>query len=252
MKILLILSLILTVFTINNALADEVDTAIDVKVKKQEIITPTINENWYIFFDTAAISHSFAGDFSDKKEDLEKFAPNDKDSGMVGFGMSLAFYFPFNNHKTMFGPYLAGGLARNEISNNEGDRFAIDSRRIDLAASVQHYFGPNIGSGFFVRGDLGASYSELRFTYESGEDCFIFCFSTNSATVNFRDGTSWEARFKGDDKTYEEVSSYALVGAGYSFGLGRKVRMQLMLNHSYRPSSLGAFSSTNLSLGMLF
>ena len=209
---------------------------------------PTINESWYIFFDTGVISSSSSGEVERRREDINKVSTGNDGKTMGGLNLSLAFYFPANGHKTMFGPSFSFGASSYNVVNESSQEFDISNSHADLAFSIQHYFGVNIGSGFFIRGDAGLS--RVNFSVKHDDFCFFDCDTRSS--IEFRDGEKWTFNSYGEEKSVTAISALASAGFGYSFGLGSKLRMQVLLSHTLRPSRIGNMDSTKLALGMLF
>lgn len=242
---------LVTLLTFLQIQAAEQNEEVEAKTTTLHVSTPlpTINESWYILFDSALGNNQFSGKYGDFKEDLSRFGDKDSDTSMnSSIGLALGVYIPFNNHKTMIGPYMAGSFSSEEYDNNNHQSYEVNDRILELAASLQHYFGQNIGHGFFLRSDLGIS----QVTTEVRKTSFCFFDCDERSDIRFRDGTVWSMENYGDSRKKTVTSAYGLVGGGFAFRLGRQMRMQVSLNHALRPTSEGNLSTTSLILGMLF
>lgn len=214
----------------------------------RDLTLPTVNEDWYFYFDAGLIFDTYGGDIGQTTEDIEKNDSGSDGTTPGGFATSVGFYFPFNNHKTMMGPILSLGYSTWEIENSHDQEFEMYTKRYDASFSMQHFFGRNIGHGFFLRGDAGVSYYE--FATERTSLCLFDC--EERASIRFRDGKRWYFENIGDRKTIKAYSANFLLGLGGAWPVGRGQRMQAMLSHTLRPSVEGNLGTTYFSMGMIF
>lgn len=106
-------------------------------------------ENWYTYWGLGFSNHTY-------EEPLDSLIKNvDSLPGVARSQMAydlLGFYWPLQNGKTSAGFVISGTSDRLDDSWSY-----VQINQYLYAGSVMHFFGKEIGDGFFVRGDLGFS-----------------------------------------------------------------------------------------------
>lgn len=161
---------------------------------------PTINEDWYTLWGIGWGSSSYSEVAGDAYEDLENSAGADRSSttSLDLFG----FYWPLSGHHTMLG--VAYNYSSDVIELQSGTDARVSTGQIGFSA--HHFFGENIGHGWYLRGDLG-------FAIATAE------ISNGSVSV--------------DNST--DVGLGAIVGGGYGFSIGDETRLLIGLNYKMVP-----------------
>lgn len=106
-------------------------------------------ESWYTYWGFGFVGHTY----EEPLNSLVEFA-----DGLPGVTRTqtatdlFGFYWPVLQDKTALGFVISGS----------SDRLDVDSEYVSISqslfgASVMHFFGDEIGDGFFLRGDLGVS-----------------------------------------------------------------------------------------------
>jgi hypothetical protein len=183
----------------------------------------TINESWYTLWGLGFAGTNYSGDLGDAYEVDENSAGADKS---VSLSMDLlGFYWPLEGHKTMLGFIING--SSDSVKLASGLKQSITTSL--LGFSAHHFFGKNIGDGWFIRGDAGLARSTIDFEYSG---------------THYNDASNARLGF--------------LVGGGYGFALGRETR--LLVGLYYRPIPKAKFtggaeikgSVTSFTAGFLF
>lgn len=177
---------------------EKVETEADVTPEKsapvgsQEVNSnlPSANEDWYTLWGIGFGSASYSGSLGDIYEDSEDLAGADR-SATVSMDI-LGFYWPLSGHKTMLG--FVFNTAGDSIEFSNGNEASISTSM--LGFSAHHFFGENIGDGWFVRGDVGIARASIDF--EIGSDDY--------------DDTS-------------DAGLGLLIGGGYSLPIGTETRL---------------------------
>lgn len=180
------------------------------------LASPSKNESWYFYAGLGWAGPSYPASLQ------ESFDALNSQPGVSHFPLSmdlLGFYFPMtSDHRTALGPIVSG----------VGDRWTIGTEWMQFnqytyGVSLLHFFGANMGDGFFLRADAGAARNVLM----------------ESST--FLEGIA--------------VSDWgvgALLGAGYGWGINDQTRFLMNANYSYRSIqdfNIGTFA---ISAGFLF
>lgn len=155
---------------------------------------PTINESWYTLWGLGFSGASYSGDLGDAYEKLADTPGVDENSG-VALDL-LGFYWPLAGHKTMIGFVINGSSS--SVDDNLGDKLTLTTSQISF--STHHFFGKNIGHGWFVRGDIG--------------------FVRGSITVLDNNITAEQS---------SDSKLGVLFGGGYGFSMGKETRFLLGL-----------------------
>jgi hypothetical protein len=184
---------------------------------------PSINESWYTLWGLGFGSASYSGSLGDVYEDAEDVAGADR-SATVSMDI-LGFYWPLLGHKTMLG--FVFNTAGDSIEFSNGNEASISTSM--LGFSAHHFFGENIGDGWFVRGDVGLARASIDF--EIGSDDY--------------DDTS-------------DAGLGLLIGGGYALPIGTETRLLVGLyvrsvpELKFDSSSKLKGTVTSLTAGFLF
>lgn len=176
--------------------------------------TPSRNENWYTLWGFGFSSAKYADKDQKVLDGLTNVTRTTVNVDVLGF------YWPFNTHRTMQGVIL----------NSVSDSFSDSSGRLTLsqsliAYSVHHFFGQNIGDGWFLRGDIGIAQYSISFSNTSGS------YSTTARS---------------------ESGSGVLLGAGYAWPISMETRFLLTASIASRKVSDYSIGSFNLAASWLF
>lgn len=120
------------------------------------------DESWYFSFGTGLAFPQYGGAADTALSSLKPLPGYDRSSTAIDFG----FYWPVKDDegtRTMVGPALIGIV--DEIKANG---YRIEIVQVAITASAFHYFGENIGDGFFVRGDIGPARFGVEATAPGG------------------------------------------------------------------------------------
>ncbi len=176
---------------------------------------PSKNERFYLQFGLGVSSFEYSTEAQAVVDELNSISGISK----VGINLDLfGFYFPVNNHKTLIGGMISAAAER--WSGNGG---SLQINQYLFGSSVQHFFGRNIGDGFFIRGDLGVSYFDVDLDT-----------TTLKATERSSAGLG------------------LLLGGGYAIPISTETRLMLNLNLAYRSAGDDDSSTVNLNVGFLF
>lgn len=177
---------------------------------------PSINEDWYTLWGFGLSSVDYEKEVQLSVNTIKSASGVSRTTVNVDL---FGFYWPDSSFKTMYGVILN---ANNDAFENKD--FQLSIMQYTLAFSVYHFFGANIGDGWFMRGDIGPS----RFVVEA--------HSRTDGTITGR-------------------SDYGLglmLGGGYSFVIGKETRMPLGLYLAYRSAEGETMTTANINLGFLF
>lgn len=179
---------------------------------------PTDNESWYIQFGAGATGNSYQGEFKDTVKAVDDL--NGKTSRAIGFGMDLGFYWPLANYKTLLGVRIEASGDR-YTNNSTGTTIDVTIVQRMISFSSQHFFGANVGHGWFVRGDIGSASAMM--TYDD------LVLSTKT-------------------KTGYGIS----VGGGYGIAIGDETRLMPFINVSSRHFGSDRFTVSTVGADFLF
>ncbi len=178
--------------------------------------TPTIDEDWYTLWGLGFSSVRYGDDqLQDAVDNLEDTSGVDR--GTINLDL-LGFYWPHADKKSMSG----------FIINSIGDTFTGPGGDMTIsqalyAYSFHHFFGANIGDGWFLRGDIGLA---------------KFSINVDTTTLNVNDSSDWGWGVLG--------------GGGYAFAIGTETRMLLGAYYSHRKADEDTAGTLNVTLGFLF
>ncbi len=179
---------------------------------------PTINESWYTMWGLGGNKINYNDSSTQKDADYLTDVASRSSYNFDFFG----FYWPMSDHKTMMGFIVnAATDAWSTSTLKTSQRLTVT--HIIYGFSTHHFFGANIGDGWFIRGDIGPSISSTSYT--------------NSIS----------------DETYSTRTGIGLLGGGgYGWAIGQETRMLLGGNLAHR--SVKKFSTTvlNVNLNFLF
>ncbi len=191
---------------------------------------PTPNEDWYTLWGLGFSKASYSGDLGDAYEKSAD-APGIDRSSTMNLDI-LGFYWPLSGHKTMMG--FIFNVAGDTAEDNVGGELSLYTYLMGF--SVHHFFGRNIGDGWFVRGDAGLSWATVELS-SSG----ITAEERSDMTLGF------------------------MFGGGYGFAIGEETRLLVGLyirplpemkadgfTYGGDPVSKIKGTITNFSVGFLF
>ena len=214
-SLLLAASMLTGAFTISSVAFGRDDSgAVDVDSSADGSL-PTINENWYMLWGLGLAHLTYNSEMQSAVDTLEDMPGIETFSGTYDL---FGFYWPLADHKTMLG-FVVNGSSQSWENKNARLRISHET----YSFSAHHFWGPNIGSGWFARGDVG--FSKAREVQHLG-----------TQTVSLDSGTGFGI----------------LVGGGYGFALGRETRLLLNLNYSRRQIDSFVANTLGLSVGFLF
>lgn len=176
---------------------------------------PTINESWYTLWGFGLAGTTYNSELQQPLDDIES-NPN---VNRTTLGLDLfGFYWPLSGHKTMMG-FVVSAVGDNYNWTNG----SLQVNQYLYGFSTHHFFGKNIGDGWFVRGDVGIAKYLLLVT-----------------DTSFSYGTESESGFG------------MLVGGGYGFPLGKQTRLLVTLKLSKLKAEDTDSTATSLVAGFLF
>ena len=179
---------------------------------------PTDNESWYVQLGAGMTGNSYQGQFKDTINAVDDL--NGKTSRPIGFGIDFGFYWPLANQKTILGVRVEGSGDRYS-NNSTGTTIDVSIIQRLLSFSSQHFFGANVGNGWFVRGDVGTASALMTY-----DDLIV---------------------------TSKTKSGYGLsVGGGYAIPIGDDTRMLFFMNLSSRHFGSDRFTISTLGVDFLF
>jgi hypothetical protein len=114
-------------------------------------------EDWYTYWALGFSDHTYPEPL-DTLVDLTDSLPGVSRS-QVAIDI-LGFYWPVKDQKTIAGFVISGSGDRLEAN---GDYVQINQNL--YGGSVMHYFGQEVGDGFFLRGDLGFAKASVSNNY---------------------------------------------------------------------------------------
>jgi len=203
---------------------------------------PSQNESWYLYSGLGVSGTGF-----DPTIDEAFNAFTGEDTSSFGFYMDpLGFYWPINKHRSMIGLLSTVIFDRyqNESYFDETDTTTVKQIgelafwQFSLSASFFHFFGENIGSGWFLRGEIGISnfWGNLIVTYQAND-----------------------SDLQGLDQTYSYNPGLdGLIGGGYAWPVSLYTRLMVNLNYQYKSAldkddgSIYANNIVAATIGFLF
>ena len=169
-------------------------------------------EDWYTYWAIGPADHNYGGDLDTVMSAAESVPGIDRtETGLDMFG----FYWPYDNN-TMMGFVISGSYDR--LEDNFGDYMQLNQYLYGF--STMHFFGSEIGDGFYVRGDIGIAKMVLD--------------SSFGATIDSDTGTGY------------------LLGVGYAWPVSEQSRIMLGLGLSNKNIEGDTVSSTVFTIGGLW
>lgn len=193
---------------------DEILSELDGDVQNNDIVSKTTNKNiesWYTYWGGGYSNTRYPDETEDALNELEEYY----DATHISIVLDLlGIYFPKGN-KTILGI----------IVNGWGDRYQIDDEYMQIngylfSASIMHFLNGMIGSGPFIRGDIGFS----RLGVQISE------FGSESSDTGFG----------------------ALLGGGIGVPITNGTRVLFNLNYSIRKIDDFSYGTLGISVGGLF
>jgi hypothetical protein len=168
-------------------------------------------EDWYWTF---GLGYAFSHYPSDVEESIDPI----KEAGASHFPVAydLGFYWPSIDDHSVVGVSLHGST--NSYTYDDYNNVSV--QQSGVYASYLRFFGSEMGSGFFLRGDAGLS-------------LLLYNLDGSSATSS-NTGLGLNA------------------GAGYGFKLSEKTRLILLGVYSYRRVNDGNYTDFTLTIGPMF
>ena len=192
------------------------------QVDMQGVPEKNMLETWYINFGLGYAGHGYP----EEVEEFIDFIEDVPGSDRFTLGMDLlGIYWPLNE-QTLIGGAINGSADTFEASDLPGD-LKFDIYNIAYSASGMYFLNNRIGSGPFVRGDLGL----VRLSAEAEVEIF------------------------GDKEELEADSDWGgglLVGLGYGFPVASGTRLLLNANYSIRQVEGDQYTTLGITLNGLF
>jgi hypothetical protein len=116
---------------------------------------PSQNESWYTLWGLGFSAAKYSSDVGDMFNTI-KDQPGIDRNDLLNLDL-LGFYWPLEGNNTMIG-VIINGLS--DKLTGPGGHFTVTTAL--LAFSTHHFFGKNIGDGWFVRGDVGLSRASVE------------------------------------------------------------------------------------------
>lgn len=181
---------------------------------------PTDNEPWYILFGGGFAGATYKGKFKDTIQMVDDLPGSTKRIG--GLALDLGVYFPTSSFKSMIGGNLE--MTSDSYTNEAtaGD-YRVSIGQALIAMSYYHFFGANIGNGWFLRGDIGLARAVMILEQPSAK---------NQLT--------------------EKSGFGALLGAGYAIPCGTETRVLFFFDISGRTFGGDRFTTATLGADFLF
>lgn len=169
-------------------------------------------ESWYSYWAIGLASHDYPNDVDAMIDAAESISGVERSQGAIDM---FGFYWPIDN-KTIGGLVISGSFDR--LTDNFDDYFQINQYL--YGASGMHFFGKEIGDGFFMRGDIGFSQS------------------------------SFESNFLPDDES--DYGRGYLLGIGYGIPISWNTRFIVSFNYSNNTIEGDNYTSTSINVGGLW
>jgi hypothetical protein len=201
--------------TKDNIIRTGVEDSFTLANEGKESKLPSINESWYTYWGFGAAKVKYPSDIQSSLDTINNHSGNNRSTLALDL---FGFYWPLESKKTMI------GFVINAVSDNyKPSGVDLTVNQYLYGFSTMTFFGPNIGSEWFLRGDIGIAKYLLDVTGVGSR-----------ITVSTKSGVG------------------ALVGGGYAWPIGTETRMLLNLNYGYRKVEGDATKTSALTLGFLF
>ena len=169
-------------------------------------------ESWYSYWAIGLASHNYSDDMENMIDAAESIPGVERSQGAIDM---FGFYWPINNH-SIGGFVISGSFDR--LQDNFDDYFQINQYL--YGASGMHFFGEEIGDGFFLRGDIGFSKS------------------------------SFQSNFLADDES--DYGSGYLLGVGYGIPISWNTRFLITVTYSNKTIEGDNYASSAITVGGLW
>lgn len=169
-------------------------------------------ESWYSYWAIGLASHNYSDDMENMIDAAESIPGVERSQGAIDM---FGFYWPINNH-SIGGFVISGSFDR--LQDNFDDYFQINQYL--YGASGMHFFGEEIGDGFFLRGDIGFSKS------------------------------SFQSNFLADDES--DYGSGYLLGVGYGIPISWNTRFLITVTYSNKTIEGDNYTSSAITVGGLW
>lgn len=169
-------------------------------------------ESWYSYWAIGLASHNYSDDMENMIDAAESKPGMERSQGAIDM---FGFYWPINNH-SIGGFVISGSFDR--LQDNFDDYFQINQYL--YGASGMHFFGEEIGDGFFLRGDIGFSKS------------------------------SFQSNFLADDES--DYGSGYLLGVGYGIPISWNTRFLITVTYSNKTIEGDNYTSSAITVGGLW
>lgn len=169
-------------------------------------------ESWYSYWAIGLASHNYSDDMENMIDTAESIPGVERSQGAIDM---FGFYWPINNH-SIGGFVISGSFDR--LQDNFDDYFQINQYL--YGASGMHFFGEEIGDGFFLRGDIGFSKS------------------------------SFQSNFLADDES--DYGSGYLLGVGYGIPISWNTRFLITVTYSNKTIEGDNYTSSAITVGGLW
>lgn len=169
-------------------------------------------EDWYTYWAIGLANHNYPGEFDAVMDSLDALPGVERtELGLDMFG----FYWPYTNN-TMLGFVISG--SSDHLEDGFGDYIQFNQYLYGLSA--MHFFGKEIGDGFYLRGDAGIARASIDSNFAGG--------------VSSDNGTGF------------------LFGFGHAWPLSARSRILVGVNVSGKTIEGDSYSSTSLVIGGLW
>lgn len=180
------------------------------------VITPKIVladiENWYSYWAIGLASHNHPSDIKNIIDAAESIPGVERSQGAIDM---FGFYWPIDNN-TIGGFVISGSFDR--LTDRFDDYFQINQYL--YGASGMHFFGEEIGDGFFLRGDIGLARSTFQSNFLSNDE--------------------------------SDFGKGYLFGVGYGIPISWNTRFLISVNYSNKTIEGDNYASTSITVGGLW
>lgn len=109
-------------------------------------------ESWYFYLTVGGNSHSYKKPLNSLVDFASDFTDIDTHKTSLDY---LGIYMPVVDERTVVGVVMKLSDRRNEVDADNSYKARLSQSH--YGASMMHFFGREIGDGFFLRGDAGVS-----------------------------------------------------------------------------------------------
>jgi hypothetical protein len=173
-------------------------------------------EDWYLAISTSYAHIVYSGEMRTAIDSVRSI----RGVSRIPMGGDLGVYWPLDNGVTVLGPSIS----------ITADTFSVGTNSLTVlnglyGGSVVHYFGPRVGQGMFLRGDIG--FASLGLQIQS-------MGSTSSSSSEFGAGGH--------------------AGGGYALPISEETRITFQASYSprYIGNGVGMTHAALIGVGLLF